>query len=180
MGYGGYDRAAKPGALSGVYIQGYGVAILGQNHTAGDSNTVWGRARKPLFRVWRKADVNPEVFASCYAQPEISFHEKEKRYVIGEKIPLVPLEVTRTLRFDGEKIHVRGEIRALADFDGRELNHSIPFASDGKRVRLFSAPGRRLWFCRNRWTLRPVPRRRPVRWRRSAGTSLRSGRIGFF
>ena len=42
--------------------------------------------------------------------------------------------MTRTLRFDGEKIHVRGEIRALADFDGRELNHSIPFASDGKRV----------------------------------------------
>ena len=134
MGYGGYDRATKPGALSGVYMQGYGVAILGQNHTVGDSNTVWGRARKPLFRVWRKADVNPEVFASCYAQPEIAFRENEKRYVIREKIPLVPLDVTRTLHFDGEKIHVRGEIRALADFDGQELNHSIPFAADDKTV----------------------------------------------
>lgn len=134
MGYGGYDRATKPGALSGVYMQGYGVAILGQNHTVGDSNTVWGRARKPLFRVWRKADVNPEVFASCYAQPEISFRENEKRYVIREKIPLVPLDVTRTLQFDGEKIHVRGEIRALADFDCQELNHSIPFAADDKTV----------------------------------------------
>lgn len=139
MGYGGYDRATKPGALSGVYIQGYGAAILGQNHTAGDSNTVWGRAAAPLFNVWRKADVNPDVFASCYAQPEISFDEKEKRYTITEKIPRVPLTVTRILLFDGEKIHVQGRITALADFEGRELNHSIPFAADDKTVSVSAA-----------------------------------------
>lgn len=134
-GYGGWGMLAnKPGGISAIYVKDSGPVSLGQNHTVMDTNTVWGKADKPLFRKWRKEDVDPTEFAACYAQPEVKFDPKTKQYSMVELIPFVPLAVERVFTFEDRLIKVQVEIKALVDFDCRELNYSLPYFATGHQV----------------------------------------------
>ncbi len=136
-GYGGWGIGAnKPGGISAIYVKGCGPISLGQNNTVMDSNTVWGKAFKPLYKAWRKQDVDPTVFASCYARSEVEFNAEQHKYVITELIPYVPLAVRRVMKFNDNEISVEVEIKALEDFKGKALNYSIPFFADKREVTL--------------------------------------------
>ena len=134
MGYGGWGTANKPGGISALYLRGVGPVVFGQNHSVMDSDTVWGRAKQPLFAAWRREDCDPRIFAACYAQPEVTFDAAAKRYTLTEKIPYVPLEVKRTISFAPDTVRVEAGVRALEDFSGAELNWSLPFFADNRRV----------------------------------------------
>jgi hypothetical protein len=140
-GYGSWGSSAcKPGAISALYVKDCGPVLLGQNHTVMDSNTVWGKATQPLFKAWRD-DVDPTEFASCYAQPEVSFNRETQTYRIAEAVPFVPLSVERTIRFKDRTIEVDVDVTAREDFTCRELNYSIPFFADKRLVTAVSAKG---------------------------------------
>lgn len=142
-GYGGWGVSAnKPGGISALYVKGCGPVSLGQNNTVMDSDTVWGKALHPLFEVWRKEDVDPAEFAACYARPEVRFDAKKREYVLNELVPYVPLAVKRTLAFSDDCIDVTVEVRALEAFRCRELNYSIPFFADRRRVTLIDGAHR--------------------------------------
>ncbi len=140
-GYGAWGQSAcKPGGISALYVKGCGPVLLGQNHTVMDSNTVWGRAKQPLFKAWRQ-DVDPTEFASCYAQPDVDFDADVSTYRIREKIPFMPLTVTRTIRFNDESIDVAVDVEASAPVSCQELNYSIPFFADKRAVTAVSGAG---------------------------------------
>ncbi len=133
-GYGGWGRSAnKPGGISGLWVKNCGIVSLGQNHTVMDTNTVWGHADKPLYKVSRD-DVDPTEFASCYAQPEVDFDKDKLVYTIIEPVSRMPLAVKRTFTFKKNQIDVKVVIEALEDMKCRDLNYSIPFYADKRKV----------------------------------------------
>ena len=133
-GYGGWGMSAnKPGGISGLWVKNCGIVSLGQNHTVMDSNTVWGHSEDTLYKVSRK-DVDPTEFAACYGQPEVDFNKQKKVYTIIEPIPEMPLVVKRTLEFKKNRINIKVQIEALTDVNCRDLNYSIPFYADKRKV----------------------------------------------
>ncbi len=136
-GYGSWGRSAnKPGGISALWVKGCGIVSLGQNHTVRDTNTVWGHALKPLYKVWRD-DVDPTEFAACYGQPDVVFDPASKIYQITESIPDVPVAVRREMKFERNRIKVKVEVEALEDYVCKDLNYSIPFYSDNRIVSAF-------------------------------------------
>lgn len=141
-GYGAWGmKANKPGGLSALWVAGCGPVILGQNHTIGDTDNVWGRTAKPLYQAWRHEDVDPTEFASCYAQPEAAFDVATATYRLKETIPFTPLTVERTYRFTATGVKLAVSIIAVSDFTAQELYYSLPLFADKRQLAIIGTDG---------------------------------------
>jgi hypothetical protein len=133
MGYGGYQRAKKPGGFSAIWLPECGPISVGSNHNVMYTNTVWGRVAKPLCKKWAD-NVDPRMVSECFSSPTVNFDSNGRCYMKSGTIPNIPLKYTRTIKLNDDSIAVTIKLTATKTLRLRELNESIPLFLDDRTL----------------------------------------------
>ncbi len=131
MGYGGYQRAKKPGGFSAIWLPESGPVSVGSNHNVMYTNTVWGRVAEPLCKKWAD-NVDPRIVAECFSSPTVTVNDSGREYQKSGTIPNTPLAYRRVVKLNDKSIDVKMMITARKAVKLKDLYESIPLALDNR------------------------------------------------
>ncbi|MBQ9770728.1 MAG: hypothetical protein IJW23_02760, partial [Lentisphaeria bacterium] len=134
VGYGGWQTAAaKPGAISAIWVPDCGPVLLGNNHNAMYSNLLWAKVdeKVPANVVCINNDMTLESDAPQYR----TFDEKTRTLTIKGTIPRTVLNVVRTVKLMDNKLVYTITLTATKDTKLKELWETIPLFAENRTLK---------------------------------------------
>ena len=132
-GYGTWQRAAaKPGAISAIWVPGCGPVLLGNNHNAMYSNIMWAKTEI----TYSKGAVcqDPEMALESDAPAVRSFDEKTRTVTVKGEIPQTGLKTFRTVELKDDKLLFTVTLTPTKDIVLKELWETIPLFAEKRKL----------------------------------------------
>lgn len=133
-GYGEWQTsAAKPGAISAIWIPGCGPALLGNNHNAMYSNILWGKVDQKLPA--GEACIDPEMTLESDAPTVRSFDEKTRTLTMKGEIPRTGISTLRTVKLEDDKLIFNVTLTPSRDINMKELWETVPLHAERRNLK---------------------------------------------
>ena len=133
-GYGGWQRAAaKPGAVSAIWVPGCGPVLLGNNHNAMYSNILWGKVNEKYPA--GDAGIEPEMSLESDAPTVRSFDEKTRILTMKGEIPRTGLKTFRKVELQDNKLVFTVTLTPTQDVQLKELWETIPLFAEKRTLK---------------------------------------------
>ena len=133
-GYGEWQTAAaKPGAVSAIWVPGCGPVLLGSNHNAMYTNILWGKVNEKLPA--GEACIDPEMTLESDAPTVRSFDEKTRTLTMKGNIPRTGISTLRTVKLDDNKLTFTVTLTPSRDIVLKELWETVPLFAEHRTLK---------------------------------------------
>lgn len=132
-GYGEWQTAAaKPGAVSAIWVPGCGPALLGNNHNAMYTNILWGKVSETIPA--GEFCVDPEMVLESDAATVRSFDEKNRVLTMSGSIPRTGIKVERKVTLMDNKLVFKVTLTPSRDIVMKELWETVPLFAEKRTL----------------------------------------------
>lgn len=135
FGYGGWQpSAAKPGAISAIWIPGCGPALLSNNHNAMYSNILWGRLNEKIITAGEIC-LDPYMTLETDEGAVRTFDEKTRTVTIKGSIPHTGIAAHRTVKLMDNKLVYTVTLTPSRDIKMKELWETVPLHAEHRTLK---------------------------------------------
>ncbi|MBR2440977.1 MAG: hypothetical protein IKB25_12325 [Lentisphaeria bacterium] len=133
-GYGEWQiAAAKPSAISAIWVPGCGPVLLGNNHNAMYSNIMWAKVNDKLPA--GEPCIDPEMTLESDAPTVRSFDEKTRTLTMKGEIPRTGLKTSRTVKLEDNKLIFNVTLMPTKDVKLKELWETVPLFAENRTLK---------------------------------------------
>jgi hypothetical protein len=134
VGYGGWQTAAaKPGAISAIWVPNCGPVLLGNNHNAMYTNLLWAKVDEKVSA--NVVCINNDMTLESDAPQYRTFDEKTRTLTIKGTIPRTVLNAVRTVKLMDDKLVYTITLTATKDTKLKELWETIPLFAENRTLK---------------------------------------------